>query len=177
MKRLVKNGALFGIVALLLLFVIGVVGAAPLAQEGLPVEVESEPEITEPAGGEAEAEDEPAEADPSGTAVRIDFELAQGQSAKRGHYSVQLPGGAEVASWYALDGWMDSGWIDNLDIARETVLVQVLYYPGPETEPTVMKILNPAPGTESGWLGRGMAHALEVAWPDMPVEGIDDSDL
>jgi len=173
MKRLVKNGALFGIVALLLLFVIGVVGAAPLAQEGLPVEVESEPEITEPAGGEAEAEDEPAEADPSGTAVRIDFELAQGQSAKRGHYSVQLPGGAEVASWYALDGWMDSGWIDNLDIARETVLVQVLYYPGPETEPTVMKILNPAPGTESGWLGRGMAHALEVAWPDQPIEGAE----
>jgi len=173
MKRLVKNGALFGIVTLLLLFVIGVVGAAPLAQEGLPVEVESEPEITEPAGGEAEAEDEPAEADPSGTAVRIDFELAQGQSAKRGHYSVQLPGGAEVASWYALDGWMDSGWIDNLDIARETVLVQVLYYPGPETEPTVMKILNPAPGTESGWLGRGMAHALEVAWPDQPIEGAE----
>ena len=177
MKRVVKNGALFGIVALLLLFVIGVVGAAPLAQEGLPVEVESEPEITEPAGGEAEAEDEPAEADPSGTAVRIDFELAQGQSAKRGHYSVQLPGGAEVASWYALDGWVDSGWIDNLDIARETVLVQVLYYPGPETEPTVMKILNPAPGTESGWLGRGMAHALEVAWPDQPIEGAEAQDV
>jgi hypothetical protein len=40
-----------------------------------------------------------------------------------------------------------------------------------------MRILNPAPGTDMGWIGEGMAHALEVAWPDMPVEGIDDSDL
>ena len=151
MKKLVRNGALFGILALLLLFVIGSVGAA-----------DSEGDV-----------DAPAEAAPSGTAARIDFELAPGHAAKRGHYSIQVPGGAEVASWYALDGWLDSGWINDLEIGSETVLVDVLYYPGPETEPTKMRILNPAPGTEMGWLGRGMSHALEVAWPDQPVEGFD----
>jgi hypothetical protein len=83
---------------------------------------------------------------------------------------VQLPGGAEVASWYALDGWLDSGWISDLKIKDDAELVQVLYYPGPETQPTVLRILNPAPGTEMGWLGKGMAHALEVAWPDVPLE-------
>jgi len=75
-----------------------------------------------------------------------------------------------VASWYALDGWVDSGWISDLDIKDDAELVQVLYYPGPETQPTVLRILNPAPGTEMGWLGKGKAHALEVAWPDVPLE-------
>lgn len=145
MKKTVNVSILFGVFALLLLLVVGSVGAA----------------------------DAPAEADPSGTAARIDFELAPGHSAKRGHYSIQVAGGAEVASWYALDGWLDSGWLDDLEIGSETVLVRVLYYPGPETEPTVLKILNPAPGTDQGWLGRGMAHALEVAWPDQPIEGAE----
>jgi hypothetical protein len=27
-----------------------------------------------------------------------------------------------------------------------------------------------APDTDMGWLGKGMAHALEVAWPDVPLE-------
>ena len=180
MRKLVKNGALFGILALLLLFVIGSVGAAPLAQDGIPGEIEPEPEIgdpdvpTDPEGGEGESEagDASAEAAPSGTAVRINFEIS-GHLAKRGHYSVQVPGGAEVTSWYALDGWESSDWISDLEIGAETVLVDVLYYPGPETEPTKMRIMNPTPGTEMGWLGRGMAHALEVAWPDQPVEGFD----
>lgn len=110
----------------------------------------------------------PAEAEPSGTAVRINFEMA-GHQAKRGHYSVQVPGGAEVASWYALDGWVDSGWISDLELARDAVWVQVVYYPGPDTEGTVMTILNHAPDEEYGWLGMGMAHALEVAWPDQEV--------
>lgn len=162
MKNLVNRFTLVSMVALLLLLVVSVTGA----QEAVPAEVE-----IEPGAGEAAAADAPAEADPSGTAVRIDFELAPGHSAKRGHYSVQLPGGAEVASWYALDGWLDSGWISDLEIKGDTVLVQVLYYPGPATEPTVMRILNPAPGTEMAWLGKGMAHALEIAWPDMPLEG------
>ena len=173
MKKKFGWTVLFAVVALIVLLAVGVVGA----QE---IEIEPEPEIggpgevePEPGAGEAEAAEAPAEAGPEGTALRIDFELAPGHSAKRGHYSVQVAGGAEVASWYALDGWLDSGWISNLDIGAETVLVDVLYYPGPETEPTKMRILNPAPGTEQGWIGRGMAHALEVAWPDMPVEGFD----
>ncbi len=145
MKKSVKKCALFSILTILVLLLVGSVSAQEVATG-----------------------DTPAEAAPSGTAVRINFELAPGHSAKRGHYSVQLPGGAEVASWYALDGWLDSGWISDLEIKGDTVLVQVLYYPGPDTSPTVLKILNPAPGTDVGWLGQGMAHALEVAWPDMP---------
>ncbi len=147
MKNSVKKGILFGVLTLLVLFVVGSAGAQ-----------------------EETADDSPVEEAPSGTAVRISFELAPGHSAKRGHYSVQLPGGAEVASWYALDGWTDSGWISDLEIKGDTVLVSVLYYPGPDTEPTVMKILNPAPDTEMGWLGNGMDHALQVAWPDTPLE-------
>jgi hypothetical protein len=143
MKRFLNGSIVVVVVALLVLLLVSVVAAA----------------------------DEAEEAEPSGTAVRINFELAPGQAAKRGHYSVQLPGGAEVASWYAEDGWLDSGWIDDLEIKSETELVQVLYYPGPDTTPTVMRILNPAPGTEMGWLGKGMAHALEVAWLDVPLEG------
>ncbi len=146
MKRFVSVSALFVVVTLVVLLAVGTAGAQETAA---------------------------AEESPSGTAVRINFELAPGHSAKRGHYSVQLPGGAEVASWYALDGWLDSGWISDLEIKGETELVQVLYYPGPDTEPTMMRILNPAPGTDMGWLGKGMAHALEIAWPDQPVEGFD----
>jgi hypothetical protein len=143
MKKYAKKSVLLGVLAILLLFAVGSVGA----QDGTS-----------------------AKPEPTGTAVRINFELAPGHSAKRGHYSVQLPGGAEVASWYALDGWVDSGWISDLEIKGDTVLVHVLYYPGPDTTPTALEILNPAPGTDMGWLGEGMAHALEVAWPDMPME-------
>ena len=62
--------------------------------------------------------------------------------------------------------WQDSGWIKGIDIAYPSVYVQVLYYSGPGADPVVMKIVNPAPGTEYGWLGRGMCHALEVGWAD-----------
>jgi hypothetical protein len=56
--------------------------------------------------------------------------------------------------------------MSNLNITGEAAHVQVLYYPGPEAEPEVMKILNPAGGTEYGWLAEGTAHALEVEWAD-----------
>ncbi|MCA9948399.1 MAG: hypothetical protein KDE48_02020 [Anaerolineales bacterium] len=97
--------------------------------------------------------------------LRINFDIT-GDEAMRGLYVVQEVGGAVYAEWYALDGWQDSGWIRGIDIAYPSVYVQVLYYSGPGAEPVVMKIVNPAPGTEYGWLGRGMCHALEVGWPD-----------
>ena len=180
MKKLVYVSTLVGMVALMVMLVVGSAAAAPGEIEP-EIEPGGEGEIEpEPEGGEA-AEAEAAEADPKGTAVRIDFELAPGHSAKRGHYSVQLEGGAEVASWYALDGWLDSGWIEDVEIPGERY-VQVLYYPGPETEPTVMRILNHAPDSEYGWLADGVAHALEVAWADQPIEGegemeVSDEDL
>jgi hypothetical protein len=89
-----------------------------------------------------------------------------GDEAHRGLYVVQEIGGRVLAEWYALDGWKDSGEFRNIHIPYPAVYVEVLYYPGPDTAPVMMKILNPAPGTEYGWLSRGSCHALEVAWPD-----------
>lgn len=171
MKKLVRMGALLSILALILMLTIGSAGAQSLTQDGdpdIPGEVEIEPEPGAGEAGEAEPEpeaEEPAEGEPSGTATRIDFELSD-DVAREGLYVVQEAGGRYVASWYALDGWEDSGWMSNLNITGEAAHVQVLYYPGPETEPEVMKILNPAGGTEYGWLAEGTAHALEVEWAD-----------
>jgi len=167
MKKLVNVNVLLGIAVLIMLLAVGSAGASSL-QVGV-AEGEIEPEI-EP-GGEGEVEPEAGEAveaDPEGAALRINF-VVSGHTAKQGLYIVQTPGGGEIASWYALDGWEDSGWISNLDIGRETVWVEVLYYPGPDTEPTVMRILNYAPDTAYGWVSQGMGHALEVAWPDQEL--------
>lgn len=96
--------------------------------------------------------------------LRINFDIG-GDVARRGLYVVQEIGGRELASWYAEEGWRDSGWITGIDITHPSVYVEVLYYSGPGATPVRLKILNPAPGTEHGWLSRGMCHALEVAWP------------
>jgi hypothetical protein len=97
--------------------------------------------------------------------TRINFEVG-GDEARRGLYIVREIGGAEFAWWYALEGWNDSGWFTDIDIPYPAVYVEVFYYPGPDTTPVKMKIVNPAPGTEYGWLSRGMCHAIEVAWPE-----------
>ena len=97
--------------------------------------------------------------------VRINFEVS-GQAAVRGLYIVQEIGGRPLASWYALDGWQDSGWFKDIDITFPDVYVRVLYYSGPDVEPIELVILNPAPDSPYGWMSRGMCHALEVAWPD-----------
>jgi hypothetical protein len=179
MKNLVNVSVLLGIVVLIMLLVVASAGASSL-QVGLAegeIEPEVEPEV-EP-GGEGEVEPEAgaaAEADPEGAALRINF-VVGGHTARRGLYVVQTPGGGEIASWYALDGWEDSGWISNLEIGRETVWVEVLYYPGPDTVPTVMRILNHAPDTTYGWVSQGMGHALEVAWPDQPLMFEEASDF
>jgi len=177
MKKLVNVGVLFGIVALVMLLAVGSVGAFQIEPEPEPEpggDLPGEPE-PEPEGGEAAEEAEAAEAGPSGTAVRIDFEVA-GHQAKRGLYVVTEIGGAEYASWYALDGWEDSGWIE-FDLPLDAVYVDVLYYPGPDTEPTVMRMLNPAFEETHGWVARGVAHALEVAWPDQEIVAEVDENL
>jgi hypothetical protein len=162
MKKLVNMSVLFGVIALVMLLAVGSAAA---------FEIEPEIEPGDLGEGEVEAEPEaeaPAEAGPEGTAARIDFEIA-GHAAKKGHYSIQALGGGEIASWYALDGWEDSGWISNIDIGNRTVWVEVVYYPGPETEGTVMTILNHVPDEAYGWVASGQAHALEVAWPDQEL--------
>ena len=190
MKRIVSLSTLLTVVALLMLLVVGAAAAAPPLQEigdpdlpGDPEPGDPEPEIEEAEAAEA------TEAEPEGTAARIDFEIAC-HAAKKGHYSIQTLGGGEIASWYALDGWEDSGWLSNIDIGNRTVWVDVVYYPGPDTEPIVMRMLNHVPGETHGWVASGQAHALEVAWPDQPLmcaeemadpnmteEGFDDADL
>ena len=102
--------------------------------------------------------------------VRINFEVS-GHDAARGLYIVQETGGKLLASWYALDGWQDSGWFKDIDITHENVYVQVLYYRGPDTEPVELTILNHAPDSPYGWMSWGVCHALEVAWPGEKPEG------
>lgn len=97
--------------------------------------------------------------------TRVNFDVS-GDEAQRGLYVVQEIGGAELATWYALDGWQDSGWFTDIDIPYPSVYVQVLYYSGPGATPVEMEIVNPAPGTDYGWMSRGSCHAQEVAWPD-----------
>lgn len=96
--------------------------------------------------------------------LRINFDIG-GDEAKRGLFVVQEIGGRLLATWEADNGWKDSDWIFEIDITHPSVYVEVLYYSGPDATPVRMKMLNPAPGTEYGWLSRGQCHALEVAWP------------
>lgn len=168
MKKIAYLGAVIGIIALAVFLVYG----TTMAQEpGIPGEPEPEPNIDDidvdglpkPVEGEA---GQAAAAE--GTAARIDFEFTD-QAAREGTYVIKETGGRTLATWYALNGWQDSGWINNLDITHEAVHVEVLYYPYSGAEPTVMKILNPAGGTEHGWLAKGVEHALEVGFPDAPL--------
>lgn len=102
--------------------------------------------------------------------LRINFEQG-GDVAKRGLYVVQEVGGRKLVEWYAEEGWTDSGWFRDIDITHENVYVIVVYYSGPDADPIVMDIVNPAPGTPYGWLSWGVCHAIEVAWPQGPNAG------
>jgi hypothetical protein len=151
-------------------------GPSPTSTEPGPSPTSTEPATPEPsptAQGTPEVPASPT-APPPATAtkrpredacVRINFEVS-GDEAVRGLYLVQETGGKQLASWYALDGWQDSGWFKDIDISFENVYVVVVYYPGPDTTPTYLTILNHAPDSEYGWMSWGMCHALEVAWPD-----------
>jgi hypothetical protein len=97
--------------------------------------------------------------------LRINFAVG-GDVARRGLYVVQEVGGRVLYSWWAEEGWEDSGWITDIDITFPAVYVQVFYYRGDGSQPVEMRIVNPAPETTYGWLARGQCHALEVAWPD-----------
>jgi hypothetical protein len=95
---------------------------------------------------------------------RINFEMG-GDEAREGIYEVREVGGRLLYTWYAQEGWRDSGWVYGIDISFEDVYIEVFYVPddGPRIN---MDIVNPSPGTPYGWLTRGKCHALEVAWPD-----------
>lgn len=101
---------------------------------------------------------------PGRACLRINFEIS-GDVAEAGTYEVVEVNGHSLTSWEAKAGWQDSGWIHDLDISYEAVYVNVLYHPADGSDPITMAIYNPAPGTEYGWVARGMCHALEVGWP------------
>jgi hypothetical protein len=95
--------------------------------------------------------------------LRINFEVGP-DSARRGTYVVQEVGGKVLATWWAEETWMDSGEVYDIDITFPAVYVEVFFIKGDGSPPYKMKILNPAPDTEFGWLARGKCHALEVSW-------------
>ncbi len=96
--------------------------------------------------------------------LRINFEVS-GDVAQAGTYEVQELNGRPLVSWTAQAGWQDSGWIRNLEISFDAVYVQVIFHPADGSPDVTMAIYNPAPGTEYGWVARGMCHAVEVGWP------------
>jgi len=160
MKKLMMLFALLGVVALVFSLAVGVVSS--LSALEIEPEPELDPDPPRDPGGETEGEPEAA----SGTATRIDFEFTD-DVALEGRYVVRdVVSGANVAEWYAQDGWRDSGWLNDLEISRENSWVEVLYYADPGAEAIKMKILNHAPNTDFGWLSKGMEHALEVEFPD-----------
>jgi hypothetical protein len=98
--------------------------------------------------------------------------------AKEGLYVASETTGHVLASWYALDGWDDSGWFTDLNLSAPSVYVVVNYYSGPGALPEQLWILNPPAdrvvgfsptyNRHWGWEGaiaRGDWHAMEVAWP------------
>ncbi len=100
--------------------------------------------------------------------LRINFDVS-GHEARAGTYAVHELGGRHLVSWYAEDGWKDSGWIRDIDISFPSVYVEVWFTPAGGGDPLKMNILNPAPETTYGWLSRGACHALEVGWPEVEI--------
>ena len=95
--------------------------------------------------------------------TRINFEVS-GDTARQGVYELVEADGRILATWQAENGWQDSGWM-NVKITYPSVYVGVSYLASSMAAPVEMRILNPAPGTNSGWLTEDMCHAIEVAWP------------
>jgi hypothetical protein len=94
--------------------------------------------------------------------ARINFEVS-GDSALAGTYQLVETDGRLLATWQAQNGWEDSGWI-TVKIAHPSVYVQVFYLANPSAIPVELQIINPAPGTNYGWLTEDMCHAIEVGW-------------
>ena len=140
-------------------------GVGPTSTPGVPEPTSTgvPPTATSPATPTATATKKPR----LPACFRINFEVS-GDEAREGIYEVREVGGRLLYTWYAQEGWRDSGWIYNIDISFEDVYIEVFYVP--EDGPRIhMKIMNPSPGTPYGWLSRGICHALEVGWPDPTI--------
>ncbi len=95
--------------------------------------------------------------------LRINFEQS-GDVAREGTYEVREVGGRLLYTWPAQEGWFDSGWVYGIDISFEDVYIEVFFLPADGGPRITMEIVNPSPGTQYGWLSRGICHALEVGW-------------
>jgi hypothetical protein len=112
------------------------------------------------------------EADPdvSGSLSCTRFNFMQGRSAytgaRAGTYVLVDANGGPIASWIATGGETDSGWINDLPIAFDSIHTKVVFYPADSNlQPFLMEIVNFAPGTSYGWMSRGQCHATEIQFP------------
>jgi hypothetical protein len=101
--------------------------------------------------------------------TRLNFEMGQNHetgSLVPGLYIMREIGtGSTLITWWTEKAWKDSGWITDIYTAFPMVWVEVFFYPY-GSEPIVnMTIINPAYGTEYGWLMGGICHAIEIEFP------------
>ncbi len=99
------------------------------------------------------------------------FNLEEGRNKESGALDSGLfvmseISGRVVATWKAERGWKDSGWLQGFKISADTVHVGVQFYPDFGGYPIQMEIVNPAPGTDFGWLANGICHAIEIQFPE-----------
>ena len=106
---------------------------------------------------------------PTGAAsIRIDFD--QGVDIKTGsrtgRYEIrEVLTGRLLGVWDAPNGSTDSGCFKTLPLSFPSVWVAVTFYPAGGGASIPMKILNPAGGTEYGWISNGGCAAIEVEYP------------
>lgn len=80
---------------------------------------------------------------------------------------VEVGTGRLLAQWEAQANWTCSPWFYNLHLSfAGGSWVEVFFYPEGETARVKLEVLNPAPGTDYGWLAPGMCHAIELQFPE-----------
>lgn len=100
------------------------------------------------------------------------FNLDLGRNAHTGagvdgrYEMIEVGTGKLLATWDAEFWWADSGWIEGIKLSYEDgSWVEVFFYPNGSPPAQKLEIINPAPGTEYGWLALGMCHAIEIQFP------------
>ncbi|MEM7333334.1 MAG: SdrD B-like domain-containing protein [Chloroflexota bacterium] len=100
------------------------------------------------------------------------FNLDLGRSAHTGagvegrYEMIEIGTGKLLATWDADFWWADSGWIEGIELSfAGGSWVEVYFYPYGSSPAQKLEIINPAPGTEYGWLAPGMCHAVEIEFP------------
>ncbi|RMG94239.1 MAG: hypothetical protein D6706_14145 [Chloroflexi bacterium] len=99
------------------------------------------------------------------------FDLEMGRDAERGTpgsgtYYMRELSGRVVTTWQAQDGWLDSGWIENLYIPTDAIHVFVEFYPADGRPPVKMEIVNSIGDGQTGWIANDQCHAIELQFPE-----------